>query len=490
VAASFGHGLAEGPDGPVVAYLARDAEDVRRVYVQRFVESEWQGLGGADTGAGISPGTLSSFNVQVAASPTLRPHASWTQNGDLWIAEWDGATWNAPQRLAEGSGTSLGGGLLQHDLAARGERITAGVVDVEYRGSWTVHALRSNASGSPWESTSVEIPTDRTGEITRGTAVAVDSTGTTSLLWTQGSSSSEVFDLYLRRWAPGDENASAVRAPGTGIASGTDVSAVDLAFDAAGHPTVSWGNHEAVTIHARRLRSIDEGWEGWAGSDDDLVAAGVHPTLALTMSGSPVIGARLAPNGDQARVGLMSWTGDAFAENAQPVSPQLSRVAVGLAGGDAATLAFTDGEPLDVFVTRPDADSGFEAPANVSDTESASDWPTMAHGPEGAPHLAWAETSSPSDTSLVVRRWDGSRWAPVGEPLDVDGSRNLALVVLPDGRPVLAWRWVTDVHVARWDGTSWERLERSVAGEGITPGDAFATQPSLTVTDGGDLVVA
>lgn len=62
--------------------------------------------------------------------------------------------------------------------------------------------------------------------------------------------------------------------------------------------------------------------------------------------------------------------------------------------------------------------------------------------PSGAPVVAWIESTPNTVGQLFVARWDGSAWARLGGPLNVDPSRHAAGVALAldaDGLPFIAW---------------------------------------------------
>ncbi len=81
----------------------------------------------------------------------------------------------------------------------------------------------------------------------------------------------------------------------------------------------------------------------------------------------------------------------------------------------------------------------------------------------GLPTVAWYETANtmPTDYELHVARWNGSAWQKLGNVLATESifSRYISLDIEidPYNRPVVA----SDLNVARWNGSSWVKLGQS-----------------------------
>ena len=86
--------------------------------------------------------------------------------------------------------------------------------------------------------------------------------------------------------------------------------------------------------------------------------------------------------------------------------------------------------------------------------------------------------------NVVVARWDGASWSPIGS--DMVGTAT-SMLVMPNGDLVIGGDMVLDAsssgvaaYVARWNGTAWSSLQ--------PPG--YSTVTSLALLPNGDLLAA
>ena len=124
-----------------------------------------------------------------------------------------------------------------------------------------------------------------------------------------------------------------------------------------------------------------------------------------------------------------------------------------------------------------DANGAMPNRALNTDPEVAARTPALA-AVAGVIHAAWIEVRRVPDRGtynvVVVKRLSGGRWLPVGPDLraeSADNTRMLDLALIDaGGAPHVAWSEAAtanaggraQVHVAKWTGTEWTRIGRSL----------------------------
>lgn len=99
--------------------------------------------------------------------------------------------------------------------------------------------------------------------------------------------------------------------------------------------------------------------------------------------------------------------------------------------------------------------------------------------------------------NLFVSRWTGAAWENLGEGLKKSPANfevnSPSIQIAPDDNPIVAWQegvgteFDNHIYVARWTGTTWERLGGD---HGILPDRPHALGVSLALTQNGQPVVA
>lgn len=97
---------------------------------------------------------------------------------------------------------------------------------------------------------------------------------------------------------------------------------------------------------------------------------------------------------------------------------------------------------------------------------------------------------------VVARRWDGKRWEPLGGiDWNAGVSRGFggtpALTIDGEDRPVVAWQCqqnACDIYVRRWNGQTWDELDGSASGRGVSSTGGVA-EPEITTDRAGHVVV-
>src|SRR3990170_6792748 len=84
-------------------------------------------------------------------------------------------------------------------------------------------------------------------------------------------------------------------------------------------------------------------------------------------------------------------------------------------------------------------------------------------------YAAWSEINAKHVSQVYVKEWDGERWIPVGESLNINPAGSASSPVLSGNEATLYAAWtevnpsgVSLLYVKQWDGKSWTLL-----GEGL-----------------------
>lgn len=196
------------------------------------------------------------------------------------------------------------------------------------------------------------------------------------------------------------------------------------------------------------------------------------PGLAVDSSGAPVI---IWLEGDE--LIASRWDGTAWSQlGDKPLNTQPGSIAA-----QPAITAAPDGKIAVVWreCCRPDGNLyvaqwdgtawmqlGAELDAYADDLDQPT--PAIINTPAGLV-VAWRERDVVNNThQMIVRRWDGSAWVPLGEAESLNNDpakavQQLTLTTLPNGNPVALWaEWngfsAPIVQGRVWDGTEWAKL--------------------------------
>jgi len=119
--------------------------------------------------------------------------------------------------------------------------------------------------------------------------------------------------------------------------------------------------------------------------------------------------------------------------------------------------------------------------------------PEIAVDSSGNPVIAWSQYLN-GTSRILVRRWNGSAWAELGESgttgLDAGNAVNIdvSIAVNSSGNPIVAWckRLSTsatnyEIYLRRWNGTIWEELAGSGSGGGVSDSPGSSLRPCVAV---------
>jgi hypothetical protein len=110
----------------------------------------------------------------------------------------------------------------------------------------------------------------------------------------------------------------------------------------------------------------------------------------------------------------------------------------------------------------------------------------LALAKDGQPLIAFTESSP--QTSILVKQFDGATWTALGAKLNsAQDAKDVTLITDPvSGAPVVAWSEAGDIIVKRWSGTIWE----PVGGVLDALLEKTADSPALAINSKGKPVVA
>jgi len=458
---SFAPSLAIGSDSaPIVAWDTEIGALGSNIGARRWNGAAWNDMAFYYTGKDSSS---SSLAVGSNGTPIVAWHDDSSGNLDyeIYVRRWNGSAW-----VEMGSGSASGGNISNNDGYSYRPSLAIGpdskpVVAWEdnnngkaiyvrrWDGSAWVEMGAGSASGGGI-SQSAGFPGDP--------SLAIGPDGKPVVTWHNDSSG--IAEIYVKRW-----NGSAWVEMGTGSASGGGISKNNgtsrypsLAIGPDGKPVVAWHDDSSgnAEIYVKR-------WDGGAwvtmgansasgGGISKNNGASIFPSLAIDPDGRPMVAWEDDSSGNW-EIYVKRWNGSAWEEMAGSAS-----------GG------------------------------GISQNSGHSEDPSLAIGPDGAPVIAWDDSSS-GNWEIYVKRWNGSAWVRMGANSAGGGgvSKNdgnswyPSLAVAPDGLFALAWQddsygnW--NIYMRLWDGAAWvEVYPGSATGSGHTDFLAGSSlYPSLAI---------
>jgi hypothetical protein len=264
----------------------------------------------------------------------------------------------------------------------------------------------------------------------------------------------------------------------------------------------------------RRWSSIGAGSDAGTGISGEV--DGGNPALAIDSAGSSVV-VWSNPTGTQhlyaKRFDGTLWqelgSGSASGGGITPASTWAAGAAVAVDGNGDIIVAWHDtglGGLTDIFAMRYDGTgwaaigTGSASGGGVSNNSGSSSSPRLAVDGAGRPVLAWDDNSDTSGTwNVYVRRFDGTSWQPLGVgsasgtgvSVCASGVCGAAAVTSTNDGVLVAWQNAGgDIHLVRWNESSWTELgtgSSSGAGVSINGG---ASSPLLAADSSGRTVIA
>ncbi len=399
-----------------------------QVFLRRWNGSLWEELDGSGSGGGVSNGAAQCVFPTLALDSAGNPNVAWSAGNEIYFERWNGSSWE------ELAGSGSGGG------------------------------VSNNATYSYYPS------------------LALDSSDNPVLAWSDGSSTLAGKDIYVRRWNGSSWAELASSATAGGISNCTSTCRhPEVVIDSSDNPVVAWvysnrgimlrvwsgTSWDALDTSATEpvgLCSICDGTSVTVlGHGGSLPVQ--SPGLRLDSSDQPVVTWSAYKSGMGADVYLEAWDGSAWA---------------GIGGSETGTAINTHAG--NAYTPRLVLDS--------SDN----------------PIVAWEQNymgiGAATISEIVLKQWTGSAWAEMAGSQSNGGvSNNRGTSMLPriellgGGDPVVAWvdgteaNYNTDGYVRRLNGSSWDEVNATHTGGGISATTESSITPVLAANASATLFV-
>ena len=497
-----------------------------QIYLKRWDGSQWAGLGGSDSGNGLSNVTgRSSVDPSLKVDASDRPVAAWSAGGEIYLKRWNGSAWVELGGSATAGGVSANAGVsLGASLALDGSGNP--VVAWQDRTSGNAEIYLKRWNGTSW----VELGGSATAGGISGTAtdsqepsLGLDPSGNPHVAWTEQTGLGATEAVYVKSWNGSSWVELAGSASGSGMSNTAGrAGAPSLAVDASGRPVLAY-----LHVLAAGTDVFLKLWDGaqWTELGGSASGGGISgnllatpgplwPSLALGPAGIPAV-SWVHWSGGYPHVYFRRWDGAQWAElggsgAGSGVSDAFNGVYEPVVAVDSSgnpTLGWHGDDPgiRQVYVRQWDGAQWRElgttsaGAGGVSRSARRSEEPSLSMDASGRPIVAWQDGSS-GNYEIYLRRWDGTQWAELGGSATGGGvsntpgaSRYLSMALDPAGNPVIAWQEAISwsyVYVKRWNGSQWVELGGSASGFGISGIVAAFGSPSISVDPAGNPMVA
>jgi hypothetical protein len=381
----------------------------------------WTDLAGSGTGGGVSATAGSSTYSSLAIDSLGRPWIAWEElsdQKDILLRRWDGSAWVGVGGSETGRGLSILGG------SNEAPSLVLDSTDhpvVAWRHNFGVHVRRwDGAAWVPYGNSATDFGV-ADGPSAFSVKIKLDSSNRPVVLWMVYPPTTNQplpSQIYLKRWNGSSWEELAGSASGGGISNAQYFSdAPDLALDAAGNPVVTWLQADAPAVNRILLKRWNgTAWEGigGSGSGDGLSgpgSSGDYPSIALDSLQRPVVawheyGLSGAGLGE---IYLRRWDGTAWVglggsdtlggiSAANGVGARYPSLKLGTS--DRPVVAWQNG-PLfstdEIYVRRWDGSAWVEVAGSasgggVSQTPAVSSgFVSLALTPAGDPAVTWTE---------------------------------------------------------------------------------------------------
>ena len=327
--------------------------------------------------------------------------------------------------------------------------------------------------------------------------IALDATGkpVVSLAENNGTG----FNVYTWRWT-----GSAWQAVGGAlnpVGGGKDAFVNGLVVDASDHPITSIIEYDGAHFNLYVQRWDGNAWRAVGGPVNPVSGQSISLTagLALRPDGNPVTAIEEF-DGMKNKVYVSAWTGSAWETLGGPLNLAAGShsFSLGIAVNAAGSIAFAseenDGAHNNLYVQGWDG-AAWQPVGGAINAVSGHDanGPFVALDPAGDPVVAFTESNDGAQVSAYAARWTGSAWAYLGTGVPSSGTSTGAsasgIAVDAGGNVVVAAFAHTSasnfVVVQRWNGSGWQPVGSNVTG----PGGADANPNGLVLDASGAPVI-
>jgi len=167
-------------------------------------------------------------------------------------------------------------------------------------------------------------------------------------------------------------------------------------------------------------------------------------------------------------------TGTAWSSTARVAAGWSPRLAAGPQGKLHLTFVYRFEDNDEIYWTSWQSATGWQAPANISQTEDASSFPAIAVASTGKLAIVWNEQTVTSQPIYVAQSDDGITWIKGPLQAGAEGTRP-AVTFLSSSSLLVAWENLVDpeyvpnleIWVSQQAGTGWS-LPEAVSGSTLT----------------------
>ena len=341
-------------------------------------------------------------------------------------------TWTAPLWLHYGS---IQGGSPDLALDSKGNAVVCTVAERGVGSGDFQLTVARHTTGTSWD-TSLGSPQGPQGSsfVVGASAVAVGPDDNPIVAWPEfeGANTGNPSDIHVAKWTGTAWNMSFPQLSDE-QGSGTNATAPRLAIAPSGQFFVAWT--EASQTYVTSVYAARWAVTSWDQSYGGIAQIGaLLSMLRVTAAGQPDVAWSSGLDGG----GLSRWTGSAWASKLFPNSGQ---VGLDLDGMQNPIVTFTDTGTPDISPNRYTATTdslGPIAPALATSTAPSS--VRLAVDGAGQTLIAWTDSDG-TTRNLHLARYNGTTWdTSFGIISAMTGAaEHPALLITPDGVPVLAW---------------------------------------------------
>ena len=173
-------------------------------------------------------------------------------------------------------------------------------------------------------------------------------------------------------------------------------------------------------------------------------------------------------------------TGATWSSAARVAAGWSPRLAAGPQGKVHLVFVYRFEDNDEIYWTSWQSSTGWQAPANVSQTDDASSFPAIAVASTGQLAIVWNEEAITGQSIYVAQSEDGSAWTKGPLRDDAEGTRPV-VAFLSSSSLLVAWENIIDpdyapaleIWISRQTGTTWS-VPEAVSGSTLTD-SAFAS---------------
>ncbi len=352
-------------------------------------------------------------------------------------------------------------------------------------------------------------------------SIEINSSGNIIVAW-DGKLSGN-YDIYLKRWNGSAWEELDGSATGGGISNNSGRSQnLSLAIDDSGYPAVAWEDNTSGDNEIYIKRWNGSAWEELGGSatGGGISNKGVSsdPTLAINSQGNPIVAWSDYSSG-QNEIYVKQWNGTTWEE-----------IGTGSASGGGTCVSTnpslaidTSGNPIVTWENTPvlleepyfgtgniyikkwngsnwiEISSGSATGEGISNSRDST-YPSLITNNTGNPVVVWKDTPYSFISNVYLKQWNGTTWEELGGSATEYGisdtrkhSYRPSIVLNDSNNLVLAWGESlnddSEIYLKQWNGSSWEELDSSASGGGISNNSTQSSTPAVAINISGYPVV-